>query len=66
MHPRNTGPARLTIGLSIRLIERNVAAASIADPFGLGVYMSASVPLRTTEGAAPKTPYGVHQYVADA
>ena len=47
-------------------MERSVAVASIANPLGLGVYMSASVPLRTTEGAAPMTPYGVHQYVADA
>lgn len=46
----------LTMGPRIGPIERNVAAAGMAKPRCLGVQISASKPLRTAEGAAPKTP----------
>ena len=47
----------LTVGPRIGPIARKVAAQGIANPRCLGVQMSASMPLRIAEGAAPKTPF---------
>lgn len=47
-----------TVGPRMGPIARKVAAQGIANPRCLGVQMSASIPLRIAEGAAPKTPFG--------
>lgn len=46
-----------TVGPKIGPIARKVAAQGIAKPRCLGVQISASIPLKIAEGAAPKTPF---------
>jgi hypothetical protein len=50
-----------TVGPRMGPIARKVAAQGIANPRCLGVQMSASMPLRIAEGAAPKTPFHCSQ-----